>query len=76
MAKHDWAAGDVAQIDPKNKTNTMFAGCFLVVTEVKSWGVQGYVKALGFNGKPGGQAHIRLPWDEIEYIGRSVWMAE
>jgi hypothetical protein len=33
--------GDVVQIDPA--AGGFFAGCFMVVTEPKSWGAQGYI---------------------------------
>ena len=54
----------------------MFAGCIMVITELKAWGVQGYVQALGENGKPGGQAYYRAKWDEIELVGNVEWMIE
>lgn len=56
--------------------NPMFACCMLTVTEVKPWGVQGYVQALGENGNPGGQAYYRAKWDEIELVGHAVWVAD
>lgn len=74
MAQHEWAKGDVAQIDPQNGTNPMFAACFLTVTEVRGWGLIGYVQALGDNGIPGGQAYIRLTFDQVEYVGQALWV--
>lgn len=67
--------GDLVQINPHNEAYAMFAGCILVVTEVRSWGVQGYVQALGQDGKPGGQAYLRPKWEDIEYCGQVTWMA-
>lgn len=64
--------GDVVQIAPEC-SNPMFGCCFLTVTEIKSWGVQGYVQGLGEDGKIGGQAYMRLKWEEFEYAGKSVW---
>lgn len=67
--------GDIVQINPECKTNQMFAACLLVVTELKSWGVMGYVQALGEDMRPGGQAYIRLKFEEIEPTGgRAVWV--
>jgi hypothetical protein len=53
----------------------MFAACFMVVTEPKSFGAQGYVTALGENGEPGGQAYYRAGWDEMEFVGHAEWVA-
>lgn len=61
--------GDIVQLHPGICRNPMFAGCLMVVTEVKSWGAQGYVQALGQDGKPGGQAYYRARWDEIRITG-------
>lgn len=69
-------SGDVVQISPDCKTNPMFGGCMMVVTEPKKWGVMGYVQALGEDRKIGGQAYIRLPHGEYEYVGTAVWIAE
>lgn len=65
--------GDVVQLNPETK-NQMFAGCFLTVTEPKAFGCQGYVQALGKDGKLGGQAYLRPTWDQMEFVGRSVFM--
>jgi hypothetical protein len=55
----------------------MFGGCMLVVTELKGWGVMGYVQALGSGGKMGGQAYIRLPWGEFNLTGgKAKWTVE
>lgn len=34
--------GEIVQLDPIKTGNKMFAGCLMVVSEIKSWGVQGY----------------------------------
>lgn len=66
--------GDIVQLDPFKTKNPMFAGCMLVVTELKDWGVQGYVQALGQDGKPGGQAYYRAEHGTYEGTGgRAVW---
>lgn len=59
------AVGQVWQIDPAVE---MFGGCFLIVSEVKSWGVQGYVRVPG-----GGDAFVRKAWDVLTYIGVAEW---
>ena len=58
--------GDIVQLNPETTKNPMFAACMMVVTEVKSWGAQGYVQALGRDGKPGGQAYYRATHEEME----------
>ena len=68
--------GDLVQLDPEKTKNPMFGACILTVSEVRSWGVQGYVQGLGENGKPGGQAYYRATWGTFEPTGgRSVWVA-
>lgn len=57
--------GQVFQLSPLTTRNPMFKSCFFVVTEVKSWGAQGYVQALGEKGEPGGQAYYRAQHDEL-----------
>lgn len=68
-------AGDVVQLSPETVKNRMFAACLMVVTEPKGWGAQGYVQALGSDGKPGGQAYYRAGWEEMEYVGAAEWVA-
>jgi hypothetical protein len=64
--------GDVVQLSP-NVKNRMFAGCFMVISEPKQFGAQGYVQSLGENGEPGGLAFYRASWEEMEFIGHAVW---
>jgi hypothetical protein len=43
----------------------------VVVTELKSFGIQGYVQSAGVNG----QQYIRLKFDEFESTGgKAVWV--
>lgn len=68
--------GSVVQIDPEFQVNPAFRACMMTVSELKSWGVQGYVQALGdTREKGGGQAYIRCKWNEIAYVGEAVWVA-
>lgn len=61
--------GDIVQVNPEKET---FGGCMVVVTEVKSWGVQGYVQNAGV----AGQAYIRLKTGDFEPTGgKTVWIA-
>ena len=73
MSKQDEVkVGSVVQLSP-DTTNPMFACCMLTVTEVKNWGVQGFVQGLGEGGKPGGQAFYRAKWSDFELVGTAVW---
>jgi hypothetical protein len=62
-------AGEIVQLDPIETKDQMFAGCLMVVTEVKDWGVQGYVQSLGENGEAGGQAYYRAEHGTFEATG-------
>ena len=71
--------GDVVQIDPEH--DSVFGSSFMVVTEVKSWGVQGYVHAFpGFNADgtkhEGGRAYLRVAFEHMEYIVQAEWVWE
>lgn len=68
--------GDIVQLDPDKTVNAMFAGCLMVVTEVKNWGVQGYVQSLGDGGKVGGQAYYRAENGTFQPTkGQAHWLA-
>jgi hypothetical protein len=59
---------DIVQVNPSKE---MFGGCMVVVTEVKSWGIQGYVQSAGVEG----QQYIRLKFGEFESTGgKAVWI--
>lgn len=64
--------GDVVQIDPAH--GLMWGGCFLLVEEVKSWGVQGFVPMPERADKPPGCAHLRVPWKHMELVGTAVFV--
>jgi hypothetical protein len=71
--------GDVVQIDPEYCE--VFGASFMIVTEPKSWGAQGYIHALpGFNEdgtkSKGGRAYKRVEFEHMEYIGKAEWLWE
>lgn len=74
MEARNLKRGDVVQISPENNTNGAFGGCLMVVTECRPAWVMGYVQALGEYRELGGQAYIRMPWDQVEFVGRASWM--
>jgi hypothetical protein len=63
----DLKVGDIVQVTPDKE---MFGACMVVVTEVTSWGIQGYVQSAGIPG----QQYIRLANDDFESTGgKVVW---
>ena len=59
--------GAVLQIAPEH--SEMFGACFLQATEIKPWGVQGFVRVTG-----GGNAFVRVKWEHLAVIGMAVWV--
>lgn len=70
--------GSIIQLNPETTRNRAFAGCLMTITEVKSWGAQGYVQALGDSlDESGGQAYYRAKWEEMEMTGGcAIWVAQ
>jgi len=66
----DLKVGDIVQVTPTKET---FGACMVVVTELKSFGIQGYVQSAGVPG----QQYIRLKFDEFEFTGgTAVWVVK
>ena len=63
----------MVQLNPETVKNKAFSACFMVITEPKSFGAQGYVQSLGTREKAGGAAYYRAGWEEMEFIGNAVW---
>jgi hypothetical protein len=61
--------GDVVQIDPAH--DEMFGAALMVVEEIKSWGLQGYVNVPGQ-----GLAYYRVPNGKFVRIGKAVWIQD
>lgn len=62
--------GEIVQVSPTVET---FGGCMVVVTEVKDWGIQGYVQSAGVPG----QQYISLKTGDFEATGgKAVWVAQ
>ena len=47
MEKYILNVGDIVQLSPFDCRIKLLGGCFMVVTEPKPWGAQGYVQGLG-----------------------------
>lgn len=76
MEKQELQVGHVVQLSPETVRNLAFAGCFMTVTEPRSWGAQGYVQDLGTREKPGGLAYYRAQWEEMtDPIGFAQYVA-
>lgn len=66
----EYEVNEIVQVRPDFDT---FGGCLVVVTEVKEWGVQGYVQSAGVLG----QQYIRLKHADIARTGgKAVWIVE
>ena len=50
--------------------------CLVIVSEVKSWGVQGYISIPSDNRGNVGNAYIRLSTGTFEEVGEAVLVAE
>jgi hypothetical protein len=55
----------IVQIVPEHR----WAGCLVVVTELKPWGIQGFVQI-----PMQGQAYIRLEHKEYEVVGQAAFV--
>jgi hypothetical protein len=76
MTKTELTAGMVVQLDPTKCGNKAFAGCFMVITEPKAFGAQGYIQGVGETREErgiGGQYYYRANWAEMEFVGHAVW---
>lgn len=62
-------AGDVVQIDPD--LDPRFGACFLVVSEVKPWGVQGYVSVP--EAGRAARAYYRVKSASMVRVGLAAW---
>lgn len=59
---------DIVQVNPMKE---MFGGCMVVVTELKDFGIQGYVQSAGVPG----QQYVRLKFEDFEPTGgKAVWV--
>lgn len=63
--------GDVVQIN-EHHGRIGWIGCFVLVTEVHHWGIQGFVAAPAASHEAQGKYYIRLTWKEIDYVGKAA----
>lgn len=69
MTKH--VVGDVFQITEAHGRQG-WIGAFVLATEIKSWGIQGFVVSVKTHDEQQ-RAFIRLKWEEIQCIGHA-WL--
>lgn len=72
MKKVNLIAGDVVQIDPNFPG--FFRSCFMVVTNPHEWGAQGYIAIPTDKEHLPNRAYFRATWEQMEYIGRAMWV--
>jgi hypothetical protein len=70
--EEDMRKGCIFQINPKKANNLAFAGCLIVLDEVKPWGIAGFIPGVGTREMPGGLYPYRATWEEIEPTGGKV----
>jgi hypothetical protein len=68
MIKRELRVGDVVQIDPAH--DPRFGGCFMVVSEPKSFGAMGYCASP----EESGLFYYRCSFENMEFIGHAEWM--
>lgn len=65
--ERSYKPGDVFQINETHGRGG-WIGTFVLATEIRSWGIQGFVPLLKSHDEQQ-RAYIRLNWNEIDYIG-------
>ncbi len=58
--------GDLYQIVKSQKPG--WIGAIVMATEIKPWGIQGFVHVIETNDSSG-RAYTRLKWEDIEHVG-------
>lgn len=68
--------GDVVQVDPECK-NRAFAGCIMVVDKLVSDGARLFMQLLGeTRDQMGGTTYVMMKFEDMEYVGKAVWIAK
>lgn len=70
VESRQYQIGDVFQINERHG-RAGWVGAFLMATEIKSWGVMGYVHMIETH-EEFGRAYIRLKFEELDHIGRAA----
>lgn len=67
--KREHVVGDVFQINERHGRQG-WVGAFLMATEIKPWGVQGFVSHVVSHDEQA-RAYIRLKYEELDFIGHA-----
>lgn len=65
--------GQVVQLSPF-EAQPGFAGCFMVVAEVRAWGATGVVLGVGRHAPY--ELVYRARWEEMEFVGQAPWSVD
>lgn len=66
--------GDIVQIRPDGGMRKAWGGCLIVVTEVLSFGAQGFLAFPQALDEPASCAYVRVAWANMEKVGRAEWI--
>lgn len=64
---------DVVQIDPEK---SVWGPVFVIVTEVRTWGIQGYFLVPENRNEPPGCAYVRVNHGDYAIIGHAEWVVQ
>lgn len=67
----DFHPGDVFQINENGRPGLI--GAFIMATEIRSWGIQGFVHHVKTFDEHA-SIFLRPGWADVEFIGRAVMM--
>lgn len=65
MITRDIEINDIVQITENGQEG--WTACLMIVSEVRSWGILGYTKI-----PCGGDAYLRVPFNQCELVGRAL----
>ncbi len=62
--------GDLYQITSADPDRQGLIGAIVLATEIKPWGIQGFVHHLG-EFRKSSRIYLRLKWEDIEHVGHA-----
>lgn len=63
------ALGDIVQVDPDYRPE-MFGGALVIVTDLRGWGIIGYVAELQM--QRNGIVYVRVPFEHCHHTGGKI----
>lgn len=78
ISRDDVKPGDVFQVNEQHNRNggrSGWVGAFILCTEVRSWGIVGFLHCCKEH-DIAAKAYIRLPFEEVEYVGHAALVPE